>query len=80
MNELYVLIAIGSALIVGSIPLIKQIIKPDSDFLIGHSLNKSLMSQAEKDECKKLGYTAFMKKVEEESKWRKKHKILYEQK
>ena len=80
MNELYVLIAIGFAIALGAIPLIKQIIKPDSDFLIGHSLNTSLMSQVEKDECKKLGYTAFMKKVEEESEWRKKHKIPYEQK
>ena len=80
MNDLYVLIAIGSAVALGAIPLIKQIIKLDSDFLIGHSLNKSLMSQAEKDECKKLGYTAFMRKVEEDSQWRKKHNIPYEQK
>lgn len=80
MNDLYVLISIGSALALGAIPLSKQIINPDPDFLVAHYLNKSAMSRAEKDECKKLGYTAFMKKVEEDSKWRKKHKIPYEQK
>ena len=79
MEDIYTIIAIGTALGLGAIPLIKQIIKPDPDFLIGHSINKSLMSQAEKEECKKLGYTAFMRKVEEESKWRKKHKIPYEE-
>ena len=79
MNDLYVLIAIGSALALGLSPLIKQIIKPDSEFLVGHYIDKSLMSKAEKEECKKLGYSAFMKKVEEESKWRKKHGITYDE-
>ena len=78
MIDTYSIIAIGAALIYGLIPLIKQIIKPDSDFLVAHYIDKSVMSRAEKNECKKLGYTAFMKKVEEESKWRKKHKIPYE--
>ena len=76
--DTYSIIAIGRALGLGAIPLIKQIIKPDPDFLIGHGINKSLMSKSEMYECKKLGYYAFMKKVEEESKWRKKHKIPYE--
>lgn len=80
MIDTYNIIAIGFALGLGAIPLIKQIIKPDTNFLVAHYLDKSAMSKAEKEECKKLGYTAFMKKVEEESKWRKKHKIPYEQK
>ena len=74
------IITIGFALGLGVIPLIKQIIKHDPNFLVVHYLDKSAMSRTEKEECKKLGYTAFMKKVEEESKWRKKHKIPYEQK
>ena len=78
MVDIYSVLAVGFALALGAIPLIKQIIKPDPDFLIGHYINKSLMSKAEKDECKKLGYTVFMKKVEEESIWRKKHKVPYE--
>ena len=80
MIDTYSIIAIGAALGLGAIPLIKQIIKPDPEFLIGYSFNKSLMSKTEYEEYEKLGYTAFMKKVEEESKWRKKHKIPYEQK
>lgn len=80
MIDTYTIIAIGFALELGAIQAIKQIIKPDPNFLVDHYLDKSTMSKAEKDEYKKIGYTAFMKKVEEESKWRKKHKIPYEQK
>ena len=77
MIDIYSIIAVGSAFALGIIPLIKQIKTRDTDFLLGHSINKSLMTEAEKEECLKLGYTAFMKKVEKESKERKKNKISY---
>ena len=76
--DTYSIIAIGCALGIGAIPLIKQIIKPDPNFLVGYGIKKSLMSKTEREEYEKIGYTAFMKKIEEESKWRKKHNIPYE--
>jgi hypothetical protein len=79
MVDTYTIMAIGTALGLGAIPLIKQIIKPDPDFLIGHSINKSLMSQAEKEECEKLGKKAFLEKVDREIK-EKKEKAKWRQK
>ena len=78
MVDIYSIIAIGFALGLGAIPLVKQIIKPDPEFLIGYSFNKSLMSKTEREEYERIGHKEYIKKVEEESKWRKKHKIPYE--
>lgn len=79
--DAYAIIAVGIALMVSILPPLIMYIKSDrKGWLVSHYLDVSAMSQTEKDECKKLGYTAFMKKVEEDSKWRKKHNIPYEQK
>ena len=78
MIDIYTIIAVGIALAIGFIPMLSKKFRGEN-FLVSHYLDKSSMTQAEMDECKRLGYTAFMKKVEEESTWRKKHKIPYEE-
>ena len=81
MVDVYTATAVGIALAVSIIPPLIMYLKSDrKGWLVGYYLDESVMTEKEKEERKRLGYIAFMKKVEEESKWRKKHNIPYEQK
>ena len=48
MIDIYTSIAVGIALLFGLPPLIKQIIKPDSDFLITYCIDKTKFEEYKK--------------------------------
>ena len=83
MVDIYTVIAIGTALIIGIIPpLIMYLKSEDKDsFWITYVTHKELMTQSEKDDYEKLGEKAFLEKCDkemkakkEDDKWRKKRR------